>query len=188
MSTTIQAGYLVAAVLFVLGLKGLARPRTAVRGNLFGSLGMLVAVVVTLTNETIVTWPVLVAGLVAGTGVGVLLATRVQMTSMPELVALFNGFGGAASVLVVGASSDEVLGTPSEDLTYLTAAAISAVIGALAFVWTLIAMTAGSTPADEGMLFLAGTALGTIVPAAGLYAASYRTSLGAARLERALDG
>ena len=67
------------------------------------------------------------------------------------------------------------------------AAKISAVVGALAFVWTLIAMTAGSTPVDEGMLFLAGTALGTIVPAAGLYAASYRTSLGAARLERALD-
>ncbi|MGI9643759.1 MAG: hypothetical protein ACR2O6_00450 [Ilumatobacteraceae bacterium] len=67
------------------------------------------------------------------------------------------------------------------------AAKASAVIGALAFVWTIIAMTAGSTPVEEGMLFLAGTALGTIVPAASLFAASYRTSLGAARLERALD-
>jgi hypothetical protein len=67
------------------------------------------------------------------------------------------------------------------------AAKISAVIGALAFVWTLIAMTAGTTPVEEGILFLAGTALGTIVPAAGLMAASYRTSLGAARLELALN-
>jgi hypothetical protein len=67
------------------------------------------------------------------------------------------------------------------------AAKLSAVIGALAFIWTLIAMTAGSTPVEEGILFLAATALGTIVPSAGLYAASYRTSLGAARLELALD-
>ncbi len=139
MSSTIQAGYLIAAVLFILGLKGLARPRTAVRGNLLGSLGMLVAVVVTLTNEAIVTWPVLVAGLVVGTGVGVLLATRVHMTSMPELVALFNGFGGAASVLVVAASSDEVLGTPAEDLTYLATAGISAVIGAITFSGSIVA-------------------------------------------------
>lgn len=139
MTSTIQAGYLVAAILFVLGLKGLARPRTAVRGNLFGSLGMLVGVVVTLTNEAIVSWPILVGGLVAGTAVGVMLATRVQMTSMPELVALFNGFGGAASVLVVGASSEEVLGTPAEDLTYLTAAAASAVIGAITFSGSIVA-------------------------------------------------
>ena len=68
------------------------------------------------------------------------------------------------------------------------AAKASAVIGALAFIWTLIAMIWGTTPVDEGMLFLAATALGTIVPAAGLMAASYRTSLGAARLERSLEG
>jgi hypothetical protein len=68
------------------------------------------------------------------------------------------------------------------------AAKVSAAIGALAFVWTLIAMIWGTTPVDEGVLFLAATALGTIVPAAGLMAASYRTSLGAARLERALEG
>ena len=139
MSTTIQAGYLLAAVLFILGLKGLARPRTAVRGNLRGSLGMLRAVVVTHTNEAIVTWPVLVAGLVVGTVVGATLATRIHMTSMPELVALFNGFGGAASALVVGASADEVLATPAEDLTYLVAAATSAVIGAITFSGSLVA-------------------------------------------------
>ena len=67
------------------------------------------------------------------------------------------------------------------------AAKASAAIGALAFVWTLIAMIWGTTKVDEGILFLAATALGTIVPAAGLIAASYRTSLGAARLERAID-
>ena len=68
------------------------------------------------------------------------------------------------------------------------AAKASAVIGAISFVWTIIAMTAGSMGVDEGIVVLAGTALGTIVPAAGLFAASYRTSLGAARLERAIEG
>lgn len=139
MSTSIQAGYLVAAVLFILGLKGLARPRTAVRGNLLASLGMLVAVLVTLTDQAIVSWPVLVAGLLVGGAVGTLLATRVQMTSMPELVALFNGFGGAASVLVVGANSDEVIGTAAEDLTFLVAGAASALIGAVTFSGSLVA-------------------------------------------------
>jgi NAD(P) transhydrogenase subunit beta len=139
MSTTIQAGYLVAAVLFILGLKGLARPRTAVRGNMLGSLGMLLGVLVTLTDKAIVSWPVLFAGLMVGGIVGGLLATRIKMTSMPELVALFNGFGGAASVLVVGASTEEVLGTPAEDLTYLVAAAASALIGAVTLNGSLVA-------------------------------------------------
>ena len=68
------------------------------------------------------------------------------------------------------------------------AAKASAAIGALAFVWTLIAMIWGTTKVDEGILFLAAIAFGTILPAAGLFAASYRTSLGAARLERSIEG
>ena len=68
------------------------------------------------------------------------------------------------------------------------AAKVSAGIGAIGFVWTLVSMISGSTAVDEGVLLLAGTALGTIVPAASLYAASYRTSLGAARLEIAMEG
>ena len=67
------------------------------------------------------------------------------------------------------------------------AAKVSAAVGLIAFVWTLVAMTAGTTGASEGIVLLAATALGTIVPAAGLYAASFRTSLGAARLERMLE-
>jgi hypothetical protein len=67
------------------------------------------------------------------------------------------------------------------------AAKLSSAIGLFGFVWVIIAMIAGSTAVAEGILFLVGTALATVVPAAGLYAASYRTSLGAARLERSLD-
>ena len=67
------------------------------------------------------------------------------------------------------------------------AAKVSAVLGLVGFIWTIIAMIAGSVTVSEGILFLVGTALATVVPAAGLYAASYRTSLGAARLELSLD-
>ncbi len=139
MSNLIQAGYLVSAILFILGLKGLGRPRTAVRGNQLGALGMLLAVLVTLSNEQIVSWPIMIAGIVVGSVLGALLALRVQMTGMPELVALYNGFGGVASVLVVLASYDQVIHTGTEDLTYLIAAAATAVIGAITFTGSIIA-------------------------------------------------
>ncbi len=92
--------YLGAAVLFILGLKQLSSPRTARRGNMLASLGMLIAIVVTLIDNDIANWGTVIAGLVVGGGVGAALALRVKMTSMPELVAAFNGFGGVASALV----------------------------------------------------------------------------------------
>lgn len=67
------------------------------------------------------------------------------------------------------------------------AAKVSVVLGLIGFIWTIVAMVAGSMTVSEGIIFLVGTALATVVPAAGLYAASYRTSLGAARLELSLD-
>ena len=139
MSDFIQAGYLVAAVLFILGLKGLARPRTAVRGNMFGALGMLVAVLVTLTDQAIVSYWVLAAGIVVGSSIGAVLATKIQMTGMPELVALFNGLGGLASVLVVAASYVELTDLDTYDDTFIVAAALSALIGAITFTGSVIA-------------------------------------------------
>jgi len=104
----VAAAYLVAAVLFVLGLKSLGRPRTAPRGNLLGASGMLVAVLATLLDRSIVDFRILLAGLVVGSAIGMVLAVKVRMTAMPQLVALFNGFGGGASVLVATASLVEV--------------------------------------------------------------------------------
>ncbi len=141
-SDFIQLGYIVAAVLFILGLKGLGKPRTAVRGNALGAAGMLVAVVVTLTDNRILSFWQLGVGLVVGGCIGVLLAVKVQMTGMPELVALFNGFGGLASVLVVGSSFLEV---QSADVnvaisdTFTIAAAATALIGAVTFSGSLVA-------------------------------------------------
>jgi NAD(P) transhydrogenase subunit beta len=95
--------YLLAAVLFIFGLKGLTHPRKAVRGNLTGALAMLIAVVVTLYAGGIVHWTWVIVGLVIGSLAGAILAVKVQMTGMPQMVALFNGFGGWASFLVAGA-------------------------------------------------------------------------------------
>ncbi|MBN1490382.1 MAG: NAD(P)(+) transhydrogenase (Re/Si-specific) subunit beta, partial [Phycisphaerae bacterium] len=99
-----NSAYLVASVLFIFGLKGLTHPRRAVRGNLLGALGMLVAIVVTLLDRQVIGLRAIAVALVIGSVIGVVLAIRIQMTAMPQLVALFNGFGGGASVLVAGAA------------------------------------------------------------------------------------
>ncbi len=108
-------GYLVAALLFILGLKKLGHPRTAPTGNLYGASGMLLAVAVTLARiqlETgILGWELIVGGLALGALIGTWMALRVEMTGMPEMVALFNGFGGGASALI---ALSEVLGRLSE--------------------------------------------------------------------------
>ncbi len=99
---TINLAYLVAAVLFIFGLKGLTHPRTAVRGNLYGAVAMLIAIVVTLFHFHIISLTWILVGLAIGAIVGAWLAIKVEMTAMPELVALYNGFGGLASLLVAG--------------------------------------------------------------------------------------
>ena len=96
----IELLYLAAAVLFIFGLTRLSSPRTARFGNTLAAAGMLLAIVVTLVDQDITDWPTIIAGLVVGGVAGGVLAVRVQMTSMPQLVAAFNGFGGAASALV----------------------------------------------------------------------------------------
>ncbi|HCF60307.1 MAG TPA: NAD synthetase, partial [Myxococcales bacterium] len=92
--------YLLSAVLFILGLMRLSKVRTARRGNAIAATGMLLAVVGTLVELGRVDYRWIVGGLVVGAAVGALAAYRVKMTGMPELVALLNGFGGAASALV----------------------------------------------------------------------------------------
>jgi len=135
----ISIGYLVAAVLFILGLKALGRPRTAPRGNLLGATGMLLAILVTLLDQSIISYGVLVAGLALGGLIGAVLALRVQMTAMPELVALFNGFGGGASVLVASASFIQAVDLGRADDQLAVAAALTALIGAVTFTGSLVA-------------------------------------------------
>ena len=136
----INVGYLIAAILFIFGLKGLTHPRTAVRGNLLGACGMLLAIVITLTDQRIVSFEIILAGVILGAAIGAVLALKIEMTAMPELVALFNGFGGIASVLVAGAALIEsTLGGGSALVQTTVATAASGLIGAVTFWGSLVA-------------------------------------------------
>ena len=97
--TIVNLSYIVAAILFIFGIKMLGKADTAKRGNLVSAVGMLLAVIVTLLSKGL-SYPLVIGGLAMGGAVGFVAAKRVQMTGMPELVALFNGFGGLASLLV----------------------------------------------------------------------------------------
>ena len=94
--------YLVSAALFIIGLKRLGSPATAKLGNTLSGGGMLLAILVTLFERSIISYGVIAAGVVVGAAIGLWMARTVQMTSMPQMVALLNGFGGAASLLVGG--------------------------------------------------------------------------------------
>ena len=129
--------YLIAAVLFILGLKGLTHPRTAVRGNVMGACGMLLAVIAALMSGSI-SWWLVVLGVLIGAGIGAYLAFNIAMTAMPQLVALFNGFGGGASVLVAGASL-YMLSLDHRTSDVLIATAASGLIGGVTLSGSLVA-------------------------------------------------
>ena len=141
-----ELGYLVAAALFIFGLKKLGSPRTAVRGNQLGALGMFIAVLVTMmkigAEDGILGAWLILGGVGAGAAIGFIMARRVQMTGMPELVALFNGFGGGASALV---ALSELFGSePSASRlgasVFVIAAGASSVIGWVTLSGSVIAM------------------------------------------------
>lgn len=98
--TLIKVGYMVASVLFILGIKLLSSPATARKGNQLSSLAMLLGVIITLFDQQVLGFDLMIIGVILGGLVGVIAAKKVEMTAMPELVALFNGFGGIASALV----------------------------------------------------------------------------------------
>jgi NAD(P) transhydrogenase subunit beta len=131
----INLAYIVAAVLFVFGLKMLSSPATARKGNLLSALGMLIAIVFTLINQIKLPWENILIGLVIGSLIGATAARKVQMTGMPELVALFNGFGGASSLLV-GLTAVFVAGNSS--FTNVTII-LSILIGGVTLTGSLIA-------------------------------------------------
>ena len=136
----VNLAYLLASILFILGLRGLTHPRTAVRGNLAGASGMLLAIVVTLLDRAIVSYEWIVAGLLVGTAAGIPMAFRVPMTAIPQLVALFNGFGGGGSVLVAGAALIETILVATSFSTQVTVSiAASGIVGAVTFWGSLVA-------------------------------------------------
>lgn len=138
--TLVKLAYIVAAVLFIFGLKFMAHPRTAVRGNLLGASGMLVAIIASLVEVSTIkdhSYGYIVVGCLLGTAAGLYLAVSIKMTSMPQLVALFNGLGGLASVFVAGGA----LAIPNYVASWdaVLASGMSGLIGAVTFSGSLLA-------------------------------------------------
>ena len=132
--------YLVAAVCFIIGLKRLSSPGTAVNGNRLSAVGMLIAIVVTVFDRGIATYPVIAAGLMVGSALGLWMARTVKMTAMPQMVALLNGFGGGASLVVGGAEflKSELIGRNLGLDTSITIQ-LSLLIGAVTLTGSIIA-------------------------------------------------
>ena len=131
----INLTYTLAAVLFILGLKFLGHPATARRGNTVSALGMLLAVVVTLLDQSIIDYRWIMLGIVIGTVIGALAARMVAMTTMPEMVALLNGFGGISSLLVGWVA----LAQPHPGGFILLTIFLSILIGGVTFTGSLVA-------------------------------------------------
>ena len=138
-----QLAYLVSAVLFITGLKRLSHPDTARGGNRLAAIGMLLAIVATLVGEQILTWQWIVGGMLIGTVVGGFMARFVKMTAMPQMVGLFNGFGGLASGLVAAAEflrySMGVAGTAEVPVDASISIMLGTLIGAVTFSGSLVA-------------------------------------------------
>ncbi|MFB6240377.1 MAG: NAD(P)(+) transhydrogenase (Re/Si-specific) subunit beta [Gemmatimonadota bacterium] len=139
MTGAVALVYLASAVLFILGLKRLSSPDTARTGNLLAAIGMLLAVAATLVNQEILTYTWIVVGVVAGGLVGVVMARTVEMTAMPQMVAVFNGFGGGASGLVAVAEylswTQGAALNPGGEVSMM----VGTVIGAVTFSGSMVA-------------------------------------------------
>ena len=131
----IEFGYIVASVLFIIGIKMLGRPERARRGNMVSALGMLIAVVSALF-ECCLSFSLVIAGMVVGAFIGVIAARSVKMTSMPQMVAILNGFGGLASLLV---GWENYHSMPQSNLFITIAILLAVLIGGVAFSGSLIA-------------------------------------------------
>lgn len=144
LDTLIELSYIGAAVLFILGIKMLGSADTARKGNMLSAMGMLVAIVATLLYQDVIEYQYIIGGVIVGTLIGATAAARVQMTSMPEFVALFNGTGGIASLFVGWAEYESrkggwAGGVPSTDFISVTAIYIAIIIGGITFTGSIIA-------------------------------------------------
>ncbi|MDA9946745.1 NAD(P)(+) transhydrogenase (Re/Si-specific) subunit beta [Candidatus Marinimicrobia bacterium] len=129
--------YVLSSILFIIGIKRLSHPKTARSGNFIASLGMLIAIITTLVSNSTVNLELIAIGIIIGSVIGAFFAIRVEMTQMPQMVAIFNGFGGIASALIAAA---EFL-NPSEPLLSFSLATISlsVFVGTLTFTGSFIA-------------------------------------------------
>jgi len=137
----INSTYLIASFLFIFGIKRMSSPATAKNGNLVSGIGMLLAILVTLLDRHILSYELIILGLVIGSAIGAVLAYKVEMTAMPQMVGLLNGFGGGASALVGMAEyyNTSLHGFPDDGGKFLVSVGLSLLIGAVTFTGSLIA-------------------------------------------------
>ena len=132
--------YLASAILFIVGLKNLSSPSTAVKGNLLAATGMLIAIIVTLLNQKIITYEIIIIGIILGALIGTITAVKVPMTAMPQFVASLNGFGGGASTLVASSALISIINQNLDPTYYFTISTIfSVIIGSVTFFGSILA-------------------------------------------------
>jgi H+-translocating NAD(P) transhydrogenase subunit beta len=137
MQLIIQLSYLISSVFFIMGLKKLGSPKTARQGNFYSAVGMLIAIVVTLLDQHVLTYEYIIIGMVIGASIGAVLALKIEMTGMPQMVGLLNGFGGLASTLVALAEFNK--SAPLIPVNTGVAIILSLLIGSVTFTGSIIA-------------------------------------------------
>jgi len=131
--------YVIAAVLFIIGLKKLGHPKSARNGNIIASIGMLIAIIATLVGFDLLDFKLIAVGMIIGAIIGATFAIKVKMTGVPQMVAIFNGFGGGASALVAAAEFYSKAGTTDSSTFLLSTITLSVLIGTLTFTGSFIA-------------------------------------------------
>ena len=136
----VNLGYVIAAIFFIIGLKRLSSPGTAKNGNRLASIGMLIAVLATVLGNNILGWEWIISSILIASVIGVFSARKIQMTAMPQLVAIFNGLGGSASGLIAAGELYNLIEATSEIAKDTTVTImISTIIGSLTLTGSLIA-------------------------------------------------
>jgi NAD(P) transhydrogenase subunit beta len=180
--------YLVAAVCFILALKGLSSPTSSRRGNMIGIIGMVIAVATTIADPSVVSYTWIIGGLVLGGAIGIVIALKIQMTAMPQLVAAFHSLVGMAAVLVAASAyyAPEAYGILGEDGMIKTTSSIEMIlgmaIGAITFSGSVIAFTklqglvSGAPVVFPGQHLL-NLALGIVILGAGVWFVTGQTEI-----------
>ncbi|HQH22508.1 MAG TPA: NAD(P)(+) transhydrogenase (Re/Si-specific) subunit beta [Thermoleophilia bacterium] len=161
----IQIAYIAAAVLFILGLKGMSSPRTARRGIVWAGVGMLVATVITFATPGMGNYVWMTAALVVGGAVAYVAARRVAMTDMPQMVAIYNGMGGASAALI---GAIEFMRPGTMPASFAVLGILGALIGSVSFSGSMIAFAKLQGLIKKSFLFPGQNVLNLLVLAAGV--------------------
>ncbi|MFZ0455296.1 MAG: NAD(P)(+) transhydrogenase (Re/Si-specific) subunit beta [Ignavibacteriaceae bacterium] len=137
MRIVIEIIYLISSVFFIFGIKYLSSPKTARKGNLYASIGMLMAIVITLFDKQVLTFEWIIVGVIIGSAAGAIMAMKIPMTGMPQMVGMLNGFGGGASTLVALAEYYKM--NPAIPINTGIAIVLSLLIGGVTFTGSMIA-------------------------------------------------